>query len=198
MHPQLDVWLLDELDRQRARARAGAHAYVAHACPSELGHERTDHGVQRLSSRGHGCSPSPSAPNIGFSFQSDSAYSAAALDSATMPHPANNVAEEPWTRADLMPTTNSPSPSRLTQPIGPAYQPRSRPSVARINSSAGWRGKPPIAGVGCSRSTRSSTPWPGVTWPRRGVSRCCRLGSFCTRGWASAMIREHTWARASR
>ena len=129
VHPDLDVGVLGQAHGQRCGARARAHKDVPYARTGELSHEGADHH------RG-GHSSTPSAASMGWSFQPDSAYSVAGLESATMPQPANNVAELPSSSAERMPTTNSPSPARFSQPIGPAYQPRSSPSRSRISSSA--------------------------------------------------------------
>src|SRR6185312_16041523 len=88
----------------------------------------------------------PNPRSITCSFKQDSAYSLSASESATIPQPAKSVALLPSTSAERNATTNSPSPLAPIQPIGPAYQPRSSFSLARITSSASRRGKPPTAG----------------------------------------------------
>src|SRR5207244_7549237 len=116
MHPHFDVGVLGKCDGQGCRARARTHRDVSHPGAGELLHKRADQvGGRHLSK--------PSAARIGWSFQPDSAYSVAGSESATMPHPANSVAELPFSNAERIPTTNSPSPSRFSQPMGPAYQP---------------------------------------------------------------------------
>ena len=89
----------------------------------------------------------------------------AGSESATMPQPANSVARVRSTIPHRSATHSSPSPSAPSQPIGPAYQPRSKPSCSSISASATSRGSPPTAGVGCSRSASASRPGPSRTVP---------------------------------
>ncbi|ALX46177.1 hypothetical protein AQ610_27745 [Burkholderia humptydooensis] len=90
-----------------------------------------------------------------------SRYSRAGSDSATIPQPANSRQAPAETSAERSATTKSPLPCASIQPTGPAYQPRSKPSCARMRSSAAARGWPATAGVGCSAATiRSSVACP--------------------------------------
>ena len=47
---------------------------------------------------------------------------------------------------------------RPSQPIGPAYQPRSKPSCSSTSASATSRGSPPTAGVGCRSPATDNRP----------------------------------------
>ena len=69
-------------------------------------------------------------------------------------------------------TISSPSPSAPSQPTGPAYQPRSKPSCSAMRSSATSRGSPPTAGVGWSSAASASSPASSRSVPVIGVTRC--------------------------
>ena len=75
-----------------------------------------------------------------------------------MPQPANSVARVRSTIPQRRATHSSPSPSAPSQPIGPAYQPRSKPSCSSISARATSRGYPPTAGVGWSSPASAEQP----------------------------------------
>ena len=120
----------------------------------------------------------PSAVVIVRSLSRDSSHSRPGSESATIPQPANSVASRPATRPQRSATISSPSPSAPSQPIGPAYQPRSKPSCSAMRSSATSRGAPPTAGVGWSWPPSDSRPASSRSVPVIGVTRCwtCRSG----------------------
>src|SRR5262249_37613919 len=117
---------------------------------AEVPNAGSDQGVDEdADKRGEGPARVPSgrheplasrADSTGRSFQHDSAYSRAGSEAAAIPQPANSVASSPDRSAQRIPTANSPAPRRSSQPTGPAYQPRSSRSRARMSSSAGSRG----------------------------------------------------------
>ena len=105
----------------------------------------------------------PRAASMGRSLASVSAHSASGSEPATMPAPATRRARGPSSWAPRRATAHSPSPSASTQPTGPAYRPRSKPSRAAMVASASARGRPPDgrggveqAGQGQGRGRRSA------------------------------------------
>ena len=87
-----------------------------------------------------------------------------------MPQPANSVARVRSTSPQRRATHSSPSPSAPSQPMGPAYQPRSKPSCSSTSASATSRGSPPTAGVGC-RSPASRQQPAGLGQRARDLGR---------------------------
>src|SRR5450759_5777904 len=123
---------------------AGAGKLVDES-PQGLDDGRAGHGARPVD---QGCT-SPNAEATTCILFRDSSHSRAGSESATMPHTANSAADRPETTPQRSATTNSPSPSAPTQPSGPAYQPRSKPSCSAMSSRASERGSPATAGVGC-------------------------------------------------
>src|SRR5262249_32004064 len=127
VQPEPSAGVARDGQRERRRARARTDAEVPNA--------GSDQGVDEAANkRGEGLARLPigrhdplaaRADSTGRSFQHDPAYSRAGFEAATIPQPANSVASFPDRSAERIPTANSPSPRRSSQPTGPAYQPRS-------------------------------------------------------------------------
>ena len=151
-------------ERERRRARPGADDDVGHpARPPAPGRSPA---ARATSVTAASSATPPSAAVIVRSFSLDSSHSRAGSESATIPQPANRTATRPRTSAQRSATISSPSPSAPSQPIGPAYQPRSKPSCSAMSASAMSRGSPPTAGVGWRRP--ASAEQPGLLAQRPG------------------------------
>ena len=101
---------------------------------------------------------SPSAEAMTCILFLDSSHSRAESESATMPQPAKSAAAVPETTAQRSATTNSPSPSAPTQPSGPAYQPRSKPSCSAMSRGRGRAARPRPPASGGSSPARLRMP----------------------------------------
>src|SRR5690606_7470961 len=172
---EADFGPLGKEEREGRRAGARRKAHLPQAGANQLV-DKGDGGKVRVH-RGD----RSSAWITGLILSADSSNSASGSESATIPHPANRCASSPASRAERKATAKSPPPGPI-QPTGPAYQPRSIPSTARMSSRAAPVGCPPTAGVGCSRSTRSRMERGAASLPRTGVKRCCTLRTLRSEG----------------
>ncbi len=108
---------------------------------------------------------------------------------------------------------HSPSPSAPSHPTGPAYRPRSMPSISRITSRATLVGVPHTAADGCRAAASARLVGPaavrvgvppgvvGATAPRARTAvtsdaRCMTFGRCSTNGASGTFIDEQNGARA--
>ncbi|CPU66210.1 Uncharacterised protein [Mycobacteroides abscessus] len=129
-----------------------------------------------------------------------------------MPHPAKSRTERgsvPDSSAERSAMPHSPSPSAPSHPTGPAYRPRSMPSISRMRSRATTVGVPHTAADGCSAaaSARLVGPAPappdapGVLAPRARTAvtsdaRCMTFGRCSTNGESGTFMDEQKGASA--
>ena len=116
------------VEREPGQTTASRHAAAtssstnARRSASDVGHRRRPPATP------------PSAAVIVRSLSRDSSHSRAGSESATIPQPAKSVARGRSTSPQRRATISSPSPSAPSQPIGPAYQPRSKPSCSSMSA----------------------------------------------------------------
>ncbi len=92
---------------------------------------------------------------------------------------------------------HSPSPLAAIQPTGPAYRPRSIPSICAIRSSALLVGVPPTAADGCSAAASASELVSSSMTPATSVARCMTLGRCSTNGDSGTFIEVQCGLSAS-
>ena len=103
------------------------------------------------------------------------------------------------TSAERRAMPHSPSPVVSIQPTGPAYRPRSMPSISEISRTASAVGVPPTAADGCSDAARWSDDTVPASWttPATSVARCMTLGRWSTNGASGTFIDEQCGSSAS-